>query len=108
MRKTIPPAGRKSMSFWLHDTFTDLSQWAGQFLPPKFLDVVMDSHFYVIFDPNPLTRNAAPLCHAYKACQYKGYPGAEYSKNNLPLVFGEWSGALTDCGLYVNGMNELI
>jgi glucan 1,3-beta-glucosidase len=96
--RAVSPGGTDStISFWLHDTFTSLIAWDKTFAAPRFTNVVMDSHHYEVFDP--VTIADSPECHSKYVCQ-TGIRAAQFVFNNFPVVFGEWSGALTDCTIH--------
>lgn len=83
-----------------HEAFLGLPKWAG-FLPNADR-IAMDLHPYICFGG----QSSAPMS-TYKdtPCQAWGQElNASMGAFGLTAA-GEWSNAVTDCGLYVNGVN---
>jgi glucan 1,3-beta-glucosidase len=85
--------------------FIDVWLWAGKFLSDA-KDLIMDVHFYVTFDYSMERRKASADCFAFRACG-KGFSTSAFSNREVNVVFGEWSGATTDCTKYLNGYKWL-
>ncbi|KAJ7739701.1 glycoside hydrolase [Mycena maculata] len=84
-----------------HDGFIDLADWAG-FIPGADR-ATLDTHPYLCFT----TQSTAPIS------TYSNTPctawGAEMNNTMADfgfIVAGEFSNAVTDCGLYVNGVGQ--
>ncbi|KZV87181.1 glycoside hydrolase family 5 protein [Exidia glandulosa HHB12029] len=82
------------------DAFEGVQAWAGFMQPPDFRGVLMDYHEYQIFSVQELQRSWGD--HISYACGL-GPPLASFSSSNLWTVVGEWSLAITDCTLWLNG-----
>ena len=85
----------------VHDAFYSQDEWAG-FMPgaDRF---ALDFHKYACFGPqntNPLAEIAKVPCQAYGELTNR-------SMSNFGLTTaGEFSNAVNDCGLYVNGVGK--
>lgn len=83
----------------IHDGFIPRSQWAGVF--PNADRITLDTHPYICFGD----QSAAPMS-SYKTTPCTTWGGLV---NNSMGAFGltnagEWSNAITDCGLFLNGV----
>jgi glucan 1,3-beta-glucosidase len=104
----------------LHDGFKAPNNWNG-FLTPSdnnAQNVVMDHHEYQVFDNGLLTMS--PLQHQQFVCSNSNsYSGADkwtcksatdrilYDiELTQSVVVGEWTGAMTDCAKYLNGLDR--
>lgn len=85
------------MTFWLHDTFSTFHDWDKDFVSGRFYDCIMDSHHYEVFDETLLKQSVD--CHIKNVCEI-GERAGSYVRKNTPLVFGEFSAALTDCAIH--------
>lgn len=103
VRKISPSNEAGSIAVWFHDSFTNYAKWNNTFLQPNYQKLILDTHHYEVF--NPPTVNASVECHIAGVCN-AGKVAAIYSQTNLPVVFGEWAGALTDCTKYLNGYKK--
>ncbi|KAJ7702289.1 glycoside hydrolase superfamily [Mycena rosella] len=84
-----------------HDGFLGLANWAG-FLPNADR-ASMDLHPYLCFSSqstNPITTYLTTPCSSW------GQEFNDTMANFGFVVAGEFSNAVTDCGLYVNGVNQ--
>ncbi|CAL1705014.1 unnamed protein product [Somion occarium] len=83
-----------------HEGFTGLSKWSGTFVNSDRTS--LDVHPYLCFSnqsPDPYSARANTPCSAWAA-------GQNNSIGNFGLTTaGEFSNAINDCGLYVNGVN---
>lgn len=94
-RKTDTP-------FILHDGFVGF-EWMNGFLTPAdngAYGIVVDHHEYQVFSPGELAMS--PTDHAYVACSKT----AQWATSDKWTIVGEWSGAMTDCALYLNGFKR--
>ncbi|ODV63240.1 glycoside hydrolase family 5 protein [Ascoidea rubescens DSM 1968] len=64
-----------------------------------YYNVVLDRHYYQVFSPGELSRTIDQ--HILTACALGFASQPEYHW----VVIGEWSGALTDCSYWLNGVN---
>lgn len=82
-----------------HDGFLGLEQWAG-FLPNADR-AALDQHTYLCFtsqSDSPMSSYAQTPCSAWAQ-------GVNTSMSAFGMTAaGEWSNAVTDCGLWVNGV----
>ncbi|KAJ7238808.1 glycoside hydrolase superfamily [Mycena haematopus] len=84
-----------------HDGFLGPAEWSG-FLPNADR-ASLDMHPYLCFqtqDPDPITKRTGDPCGAW---------GGLFNTTMVDfgfIVAGEWSNAVTDCGLYVNGVGQ--
>ncbi|PWY72373.1 exo-beta-1,3-glucanase [Aspergillus heteromorphus CBS 117.55] len=82
----------------MSDAFQDVDSWNG-FMQGS--DVVMDTHHYEVFDNGLLAMGIND--HVKTACAL----GTQHLvKSDKPVVVGEWTGALTDCAKYLNGIGN--
>lgn len=85
----------------IHDAFQQLGYWDNfMTVDQGFWDVVVDHHHYGVFSPDQLQQSIEQ--HVDVACQWGVNASREYHWN----VCGEWSAALTDCALWVNGVGH--
>lgn len=83
----------------IHDGFQPLSTWAN-FLPGRDR-MAMDSHPYMCFtdqDPSPISSQHQKPCDSWS----KSF-NTSWSNFGVTTA-GEWSLAVNDCGLWVNGV----
>ncbi|KAG8901579.1 hypothetical protein FRB99_005212, partial [Tulasnella sp. 403] len=83
----------------IHDGFTGAAPWAGKF--PGSDRLALDIHPYFAFGE----QSSAPMSQqALRACQTWA-PGTNSSFGTFGITAaGEFSNAINDCGLYVNGV----
>ncbi|KAJ8517303.1 hypothetical protein ONZ45_g5473 [Pleurotus djamor] len=84
----------------LHDGFIPRNQWAGVY--PNADRVTLDSHPYIAFggqSTSPMSSYARAPCDQWASSFNQSQ--AQFGVTNA----GEWSLAVTDCGLYLNGVN---
>ncbi|KAF9483864.1 exo-beta-1,3-glucanase [Pholiota conissans] len=84
----------------IHDAFFQRSSWNSYF--PNADRMTIDSHPYLCFNDqssNPMSSYATTPCSAWGAIVNAS--SASFGLTNA----GEFSNAVTDCGLYLNGVN---
>lgn len=84
----------------IHDAFQAYNYW-DSFMPVdlNYWDVIVDHHHYQVFSAGELARDIDQ--HIEVACAWAD------SKNEAHWnVAGEWSAALTDCALWLNGVGR--
>ncbi|PWN45968.1 putative EXG1-exo-beta-1,3-glucanase, major isoform [Ceraceosorus guamensis] len=86
-------------SISIHDGFQPLSAWQGQFQPPQYEQVVLDTHIYTMFDVGKIAQTQEERLRGL--CQNRALIGQ--SQPNLWTIVGEWTAAFTDCAKYLNG-----
>ncbi|KAJ7118711.1 glycoside hydrolase superfamily [Mycena epipterygia] len=85
----------------LHDGFLGLSKWAGYL--PNADRASLDLHPYLCFT----TQSTSPITsYGSTPCQQWGSEFNETMADFGFVVAGEFSNAVTDCGLYVNGVGQ--
>lgn len=101
MRKASGIGEGKGPYVLFHDAFVAREKWAN-FLPNADR-VSLDSHPYLCFggqSADPISSYATVPCDTWGLSMNN-------SMTNFGLTAaGEWSNAVTDCGLYVNGVNQ--
>lgn len=73
--------------------------WNNKMNPPRFQNVMMDTHVYSIFDDNSVSQTLAQRIGYW--CSLRD--GFKKSTKHLYQIVGEWSPAFTDCAPRVNG-----
>lgn len=79
-----------------HDAFEDVNSWNN--FGAGHPNLILDTHHYEVFDPNQLVLDGPG--HVGSACDY----GGRMSTNSHPTISGEWTGAMTDCAKWLNGL----
>lgn len=87
------------MTIMIGDAFLGVQSWDG-FLTDGPGDVIMDTHSYQLFSETELERSFDE--HITVACSTIEATTA-YAHDNLWTVVGEWSNAVTDCAIWLNG-----
>ncbi|KAI5818578.1 glycoside hydrolase superfamily [Pyronema omphalodes] len=83
----------------ISDAFQPPRSWNG-FMTSGFNHVILDVHHYEVFDPNQLSMSIDQ--HVGQACGV----GHDIQGADKWTVVGEWSGALTDCTYWLNGVGR--
>lgn len=94
----VRAAAGDNVKVMIGDAFLGLHNWGGYMKASQ--GVMMDLHVYQIFSFGELERSWDD--HITFMCNRKA-EFTEYTYNNLWLVMGEWSNAVTDCARYLNG-----
>ncbi|THH14218.1 hypothetical protein EW146_g6094 [Bondarzewia mesenterica] len=82
------------------DAFLGVQSWTDFMTSPNFQGVLMDYHDYQIFSVPELSRSQDE--HISFACTL--LPTLQsFANSNLWTITGEWSAAITDCALWLNG-----
>lgn len=85
----------------IHDAYEPLGYWNDFMLPKQgYWDVVVDHHHYSCFNVDQLQLSIDDTVKS--ACLW----GKDSLKEDKWNVHGEWSAALTDCALWVNGVGR--
>lgn len=84
----------------IHDAFQGLPYWTDFMRPPAFQGVAIDTHIYQVFSDAENARSQQE--HIDSACA-NGPELANFNKNQLWSIVGEWTPAMTDCARYLNG-----
>ena len=85
----------------IHDAFKDFqTYWNGFMTPASSGDqnVILDTHQYQIFLPSQVAMS--PSEHVSAACAL----GPRLAGTDKWTIVGEWTGAQTDCALWLNGL----
>ncbi|GAA5995847.1 hypothetical protein JCM5350_008203 [Sporobolomyces pararoseus] len=83
----------------LHDAFQPLSTYEGAFPSPSFTGVSLSDHPYFVFNSGDLQKNDDQ--RVAQICGMKSY--YQQSQRNLPTILDEFTAAITDCTLSLNG-----
>lgn len=85
----------------IHDAFQPFEYWNG-FMPTgaEYYNIVLDHHHYQVFSQGELERSLDD--HISVACNW----GWDAKKEDKWNVCGEFSAALTDCALWLNGVGR--
>ncbi|GMF06780.1 unnamed protein product [Ambrosiozyma monospora] len=83
----------------IHDAF-QADHYFDNVLNDGYSDVVVDHHHYQVFSTGELQRSVQDRITT--ACGWGWSEGSEYHWN----VVGEFSGALTDCAKWLNGVGR--
>ena len=86
----------------MHDAFEDIqSYWNGFANAQSGLnDVILDTHIYQIFSTGEVAMK--PCDHVQVACSN----GPKLAGTDKWTIFGEWTGAQTDCAKWLNGLGK--
>ena len=86
----------------IHDAFQDFeSYWNGFFTENQpNTNTMLDTHQYQIFSPDQVAMS--PSDHVSAACAL----GPKLAGTDKWTVVGEWTGALTDCAKWLNGLGK--
>ena len=76
--------------------------WHSRFQPPKYQNVMTDTHVYRMFDPNSIKLSPEDRIQSY--CNMKS--GFAEANKHLWALVGEWSPAVNDCAPGLNGRFE--
>lgn len=82
-----------------HDAFTPFDTYWNGFTAGEY-NYMLDTHQYQIFSPNEVAMS--PAEHISAACAL----GPRLASTDKWTVVGEWSGALTDCARWLNGLGK--
>ncbi|KAI0067460.1 glycoside hydrolase family 5 protein [Artomyces pyxidatus] len=96
----VRQVGGNNMQVVIGDAFEGVSAWEG-FLPyGSSPNVIMDYHEYQIFSDPELARSQAE--HLAFACTLLP-PMQALANTTMWTITGEWSTAITDCAIWLNG-----
>jgi len=90
------------LNMMIGDAFLGVDSWTDFLTAPQGTGVLMDFHEYQIFSDLELNRTFDE--HISFACTYMQSLGS-FAATNLWTVVGEWSNAVTDCAMWLNGRN---
>ncbi|TFK47802.1 glycoside hydrolase family 5 protein [Heliocybe sulcata] len=86
----------------IEDGFLGITDWENFLTAPNAQGVIMDTHQYQVFNNDQLGYSQDE--HISSTCALKdGY--SSYVDNNIWMVMGEWTTAMTDCATWLNGRN---
>lgn len=80
-----------------HDAFEGVGYWNN--FGTNLANLVLDTHHYEVFDNGQVAQS--PSSHVSSACAF----GQQMAATNKVTISGEWTGAQTDCALWLNGRN---
>lgn len=84
----------------IHDAFQSYGYWDNYMPLPDYFNVILDHHDYQVFSADQLEQTIQQ--HIDSACTL----GWKTRTETLWRVVGEWSAALTDCSLWLNGVGR--
>lgn len=84
----------------IHDAFQPIGSFNDFMQPNDYWNVILDHHQYQVFNVDQLKLDGNG--HVQAACQI----GWDMHGENLWRITGEWSGALTDCTKWLNGVGR--
>ena len=79
-----------------HDAFQGVNGWNN--FGSGMWNLLEDTHHYEVFDSGDLAKS--PSEHVQEACSF----GSQMASNNKWTIAGEWTGAMTDCATWLNGL----
>lgn len=88
--------GNGQVATIFHDAFQGPAYW-NSFLG-GLPNILIDTHHYEVFDTGSLSLSQ-PSGHVSSACAF----GASMATDTKWTISGEWTGAMTDCALWLNG-----
>lgn len=89
-----------STAVTIHDAFMPLGYYDSFLQVPDYWNVILDHHQYQVFNVDQLQESITS--HVQSACSIGQQMGVE----NLWRVTGEWSAAMTDCTMWLNGLGR--
>jgi len=90
----------QDIKIMIGDAFLGVDSWTGFLAPPADEGVIMDNHVYQIFSVPELQRTFDQ--HFASACSTLSTVSS-FAASNIWTIVGEWSTAVTDCALWLNG-----
>ena len=97
LRKTL----NRNQIVVIHDSFQAYNYWDDFMLPHQdYWGIVLDHHHYQVFSPGELSRSMDEKIRGICGWGYASLTEAHWS------VTGEFSGALTDCTKWLNGVGR--
>lgn len=85
----------------IHDAFQNIDSWNGFMNTQSGIqNVILDTHIYQIFSDGQVAMS--PSAHIANACSNI----APLKQTDKWTIVGEWSGAQTDCALWLNGYGK--
>jgi glucan 1,3-beta-glucosidase len=85
----------------IHDAFEGVGYWNGFMGPGAGVNnVMLDTHVYQIFNQEQVSLDYNG--HVSQACGF----ASQLSGTDKWTIVGEWTGATTDCALWLNGRNK--
>jgi glucan 1,3-beta-glucosidase len=86
----------KGMALTIHDAFEGPDAWNDW--GDGMWWTMVDTHHYEVFESDLLSMS--PSDHVSSACSF----GGDMRNSNKWTIAGEWTGALTDCAKWLNGL----
>ncbi|KAJ3557382.1 hypothetical protein NM688_g1502 [Phlebia brevispora] len=97
---TVRNTSGSELKVMIMDGFLGVQSWVNFLTPPSAQGVLMDTHQYQVFN-YPQLQLTEPEHINYTCSLIPGYQS--YAKSNLFTIIGEWSTAVTDCAMWLNG-----
>jgi glucan 1,3-beta-glucosidase len=82
----------------IHDAFEGVTSWNGY--GSGMWSLMVDTHHYEIFDQGSVSMSIND--HVKTACSF----GAQMASNNKWTIAGEFTGGITDCAKWLNGLGK--
>ncbi|KAF2093743.1 glycoside hydrolase [Rhizodiscina lignyota] len=82
----------------IHDAFQGVTNWND--FGSGMWNLIIDTHHYEIFDDGSVAMGIDD--HISTACDF----GNQMASNNKWTISGEWTGAMTDCAKWLNGLGK--
>lgn len=85
----------------IHDAFEGTEYWNGFMGPGAGVNnVILDTHVYQVFNQEQVSLDIGG--HVSAACGFS----SQLTDTDKPTIVGEWTGATTDCTLWLNGRDK--
>ena len=81
-----------------HDAFEGVTSWNGW--GAGMWSLILDTHHYEIFDQGSISMS--PNEHISTACAF----GSQMASTGKWTIAGEWTGGITDCAKWLNGLGK--
>lgn len=81
-----------------HDAFEGVTSWNGW--GAGMWSLILDTHYYEIFDQGSVSMS--PDDHISTACAF----GNQMASTGKWTIAGEWTGGITDCAKWLNGLGK--
>lgn len=87
-----------NVAITFHDAFQGVTNWNDW--GSGMWNLLLDTHHYEIFDDGQVAMSIDD--HVSTACSF----GQQMASNNKWTIAGEWTGAITDCAKWLNGLGK--
>ncbi|KAJ9636362.1 hypothetical protein H2199_008037 [Coniosporium tulheliwenetii] len=87
-----------NVAITFHEAFIGVSSWGNW--GAGMWNLLLDTHHYEVFDNGMLAMS--PQDHVRTACEY----GKQMASTGKWTISGEWTGGMTDCAKWLNGLGK--